>query len=219
MNFSIERGSYSFLKVDMAQGDKLRIESGSMLAMSPTLELEVGGSGKGILGSIGAAFGGEGFFATTVKANAEGELLLAPAMPGDIVEININGSIKAQSGSYMASDINLQLKAEGSLRALVSGEGLFLQKITGQGKLFISSYGGIIEKYLKQGERFIVDTGHIVAFDDTVDYKIKKATRGIISSLASGEGFVGEYVGPGRIWMQSRSFSAFLSILAPRLKG
>ena len=95
----------------------------------------------------------------------------------------------------------------------ISGEGLFLQKISGYGLLFLNSYGTILEKNLNPGETYIVDTGHIVAFEESIKYNIKKASKGLFSTLASGEGLVCEYYGPGKIWMQSRNLPPFASLL------
>ena len=140
----------------------------------------------------------------------------------DIVHIKLgNGStIFTQAGAYLAGSSSLNISAQGSLKALISGEGLFLSKITapaGDADLFIGSYGAIISKELNAGETYIVDTGHIVAFDQAVQYKIKKASKGLISTFASGEGLVGEYSGPGRIWIQTRNLSALANVLVPFL--
>ena len=96
---------------------------------------------------------------------------------------------------------------------MVAGEGLFLQKISGSGTLFINSYGAIIQKDLDPGEKYIVDTGHIVAFEESATFQIKKAAKGIFSTLASGEGFVCEFTGPGKIWIQTRNISSFVQLM------
>jgi uncharacterized protein (TIGR00266 family) len=100
---------------------------------------------------------------------------------------------------------------------MFSGEGLFLSKISGTGDLFVSSFGAVYQKTLGSGELYRVDTGHIVAFDESVTYKIKKASKGLFSTLASGEGLVGEYLGPGRIWIQTRNVRALAQLLIPFL--
>jgi uncharacterized protein (TIGR00266 family) len=91
---------------------------------------------------------------------------------------------------------------------MISGEGLFLQKISGTGIVFLNSFGAVFEKILAPGEVYIVDTNHIVAFEETIQYKVKKAAKGIFSTLASGEGLVCEYTGPGKMWVQTRALSA-----------
>lgn len=215
MEFSIEQQPvFSILRIKMSRGETFRAEAGAMFAMSPTITLEAKTTGKGFLGSIKAAVGGESFFASLFTAEADGELLLAPGVIGDITKLELyGGTIYAQNGAYLAGSPDLELSTQGSFKAMVSGEGLFLQKISGSGVLFLNSYGAIVERTLSAGETFIVDTSHIVAFEQTVNYRIKKASKGLFSTFASGEGLVCEYTGPGKIWMQTRNLSAFAQLL------
>ena len=218
MDFKIENGPvFTTLKVELQHGESIKAEAGAMVAMSPTIELKAKGSGKGILGSLKAAVGGEALFASVLTAeHGPGEIHLAPAVPGDIVQWNLGGqTVYAQSGAYLAGDPELTLSTQGSLKAMISGEGLFLSKISGSGPLFLNSYGAVMSKDLAPGEEYIVDSGHIVAFEETVTYKIKKAAKGLFSTLASGEGLVCRYSGPGKIWMQTRNLSAFGQLLMP----
>lgn len=219
MKHTIEFGPvFSIIKLQMEAGEKIKAEAGAMVSMSPSIELKTTTTGKGFFGAIGAMVGGESLFSSEFTANDSGELVLAPSAPGDIVHIPMNGgTILAQGGAYLAGSKDLTITAQGSFKAMFSGEGLFLSKITGQGDLFVSSYGAVYTKTLAQGELYRVDTGHIVAFDETVTYKLKKAAKGIFSSLASGEGLVGEYSGPGRIWIQTRNIRSLAQLLMPFL--
>jgi len=218
MKYTIENGHvYSSLRVDMERGEQFRAESGAMLSMSPTIELEATSAGKGIFGTLKAAVGGESIFASIFTAvRGPGELIVAPSSPGDIVEFNLNNeTLIAQAGSYLAGDVSITVGTQGSIKAFVAGEGLFLATMTGTGKVFLNSFGAIYHRDLGMGETYIVDTGHIVAFQHTMAYNIKKAAKGIFSSLASGEGLVCEFVGPGRVYMQTRNVSAFAKMLHP----
>ncbi len=215
MQFEIlERPSFSVLKLILQPGESFRAESGAMISMSPNIQLQAKTTGKGLLGSIKAAVGGESFFASLYTCHTQtGELWLAPATMGDIIHTKISGKLYAQAGAYLAGEADLTVSTKGSFKAMISGEGLFLQEITGKGNLFFASYGSVIERTLRHDERLVVDTGHIVAFEETVHYSIKKASKGIFSSIASGEGLVCEYTGPGRIWIQTRNLSAFAQLL------
>jgi uncharacterized protein (TIGR00266 family) len=220
MDYQIEnRPVFSTLHVKMTSGESFRAEAGAMIAMSPTISLEAKTAGKGIFGALKAAVGGESFFTSLYTATGgAGELVLAPAAPGDIVRFDLAGkTILAQGGAYLAGTPELELSTQGSLKGMLSGEGLFLQKISGNGTVFLNSYGAIIEKKLAAGESFIVDTGHIVAFEVSVQYQIKKAAKGILNSLASGEGAVCEYQGPGSIWIQTRNLPALANMIVPFL--
>ncbi|MCP5050518.1 MAG: TIGR00266 family protein [bacterium] len=212
MDFKIEQGPvFTILRISFKQGEQFRAEAGAMVSMSPTLKLEAKSSGKGFMGTIKAAVGGEDLFASLFTAESgDGELVLAPGMLGDIMRMDMAGNtIYTEGGAYLAGSTGLDISTKGSFKAMVSGEGLFLQKISGNGPVFLNSYGAIIEKTLAPGETYIVDTNHIVAFEESVQYRIRKAAKGIFSSLASGEGFTCEYSGPGKIWYQTRALQAF----------
>lgn len=217
MDFKIEHGPvFTILRILMTRGEQFRAEAGAMVSMSPTLKLEAKTTGKGLFGTLKAAVGGESFFASLFTAESgDGELVLAPGVIGDILQMDLTGNtIFAEGGAYLAGSPGLEISTKGSAKALISGEGLFLQRITGNGTVFLNSYGAVFEKELKPGETYIVDTGHIVAFEEAVQYKLKKASKGLFSTLASGEGLVCEYSGPGKIWVQTRNLSSFAQLLA-----
>lgn len=219
MEFTIDHGPvFTTLTLRMRPGERFRAEAGAMVAMSPTIDLQAKATGKGLLGTIAAAVGGEAIFGSVFTAREEGELVLAPGVPGDIVRLDLTGeTVFTQGGAYLAGSEDLTLSTQGSLRAMLGGEGLFLSRISGTGPLFLNAYGAVFTKTLLAGETYIVDTGHIVAFEASVDYRVRKATPGLFSTLASGEGLVAEYTGPGKLWIQSRNLKAFAGLLAPFL--
>ena len=163
-----------------------------------------------------AAVGGEGLFASLFTASGgAGEVVLAPSAPGDIIGFDMSGNtILAQSGAYLAGSDGLELSTQGSFKAMISGEGLFLQKITGNGKVFLNSYGAVFVKELAAGEHYILDTGHLVAYEDSAGYTLKKAAKGLFSTLVSGEGLVCDFAGPGKVWVQTRNLKGFAALLA-----
>lgn len=215
MKFLLENGEvFSTLRVLFERGETFKAQSGAMVSMSPSIELQAKSTAKGFFGAMKAAVGGESLFASIYTAHDSGELILAPSTPGAITQINIEGNtIFAQSGAYLAGSPELELSTKGSFKALMSGEDLFLQKITGRGVVFLESFGAIIQKTLAPGETYVVDSGHIVAFDDTVTYTMRKVSKGIMSSVLSGEGFVCEYRGSGRIWIQTRNITSFVEVI------
>ncbi len=216
MEFIIEnRPVFTSLRIKMKAGESFRTEPGAMVSMSPSIDIQAKAAGKGILGTLKAAVGGESIFASLYTASADGELVLAPGAPGDIIELDLSGqTILAQSGAYLAGSPDLELSTQGSMRAMIGGEGLFLSKISGSGKLFLNSYGSVYVKELAPGENYKVDSGHIVAFESSVQYKLAMAAKGIFSTVASGEGLITQYTGPGKIWIQTRNLSALASILS-----
>lgn len=220
MEYQISNGPvFTTLSVKMNRGDRIKAEAGAMVAMSPTIDLQAKASGKGLLGTLAAAVGGEALFGSLFTALDQGELLLAPSVPGDILRLRLDGqTVLAQGGAYLAGSDGLELSTQGSLRAMISGEGLFLSKISGTGDLFLTAYGSIIERTLAPDEVYIVDCGHIVAFEASVSYQLRAAARGLFSTLASGEGLVAEYRGPGKLWIQTRNIRALAGILSPLLQ-
>ena len=211
--------SYSLATVTLDAGESIQAESGAMVAMSPGLELKTEASG-GLLKSLGrSVFGGESFFMNTFIASRSGQTIaLAPALPGDITIIEMSGEpLLVQSGSFLASSagVTVETKWTGA-KTFFGSEGLIMLRVTGKGTLLITSYGAIRAIDLAAGEQYIVDTGHLVSFDERVNYKVKKVA-GWKSTLFSGEGLVAEMTGPGRLTMQSRSQDAFLSWLIPKL--
>jgi len=212
------RPSYSLLKVTLAPGESLVAESGAMVSMSDGVEIETSMRG-GMLGALKRkVLGGESMFMNTFTASQGGEITLAPSMPGDVAAVAMEGrTLFAQSGSYLASSPEIEVDTKwGGAKTFFSREGLFLLKLSGMGTLYLSSYGAIHEIELAAGQKYIVDTGHMVSFDEGVEYKVKRV-GGLKSTLLSGEGLVCELTGPGKISIQSRSLDSFISWLAPRL--
>ena len=219
MQDSIEyRPSYALLELDLDAGESVRAEAGAMVSYSDGVDIETGASG-GILGSLKrSVLGGESFFQNTFTAQQPGQVTLAPPLPGDVVRHDLEGErLLVQSGSFLAADAAVDLDtAFGGAKTFFGSEGLFLLEMQGTGPTFLSSYGAIHEVELGEGETYTVDTGHIVAFEDTADFSVD-AVGGLRSTLFSGEGLVCRFTGPGRVWLQSRSQDAFLAWLIPQL--
>ncbi|TGK00608.1 TIGR00266 family protein [Leptospira semungkisensis] len=197
--------SYSIAKVNLSSGESIKAEAGALMSMSSHIQIQTAKAQQGgLFKSLKAAFlGGESFWMNTFTAPQAGEVLLAPTLPGDVEKLDLNGTVFVQSSSFLAADpkIDIDTKFQG-LKGFFSGESLFFLKLSGNGPLVISSYGGI-EVLDVEGE-FIVDTGHIVAFEEGLQYEITKF-GGWKSFFLGGEGFVAKFKGKGRLWIQSRN--------------
>lgn len=211
------RPSESLLTVTLDAGEEIRAESGAMVSHDAGIEMETNATG-GFLKSVRRSLGGESFFQNTFRAREAGEVSFAPALPGDLTHVELDGeTVYVQSGSYVAGDTSLEVDTTfGGSRSFFGGEGLFLLKVTGTGPAFLSSYGAIREVDVGAADPFVVDTGHIVAFEDSVDFSVRRV-GGLKSSVLSGEGLVCEFEGEGTVWLQTRSTTAFLSWLIPKL--
>ena len=210
--------SYSLAVLSMERGEDIVAESGAMVSMSSGISIKTAARG-GLLGGLTRKFlGGESFFMNTFHADEPGEITLAPPLPGDVLHMEMrNQTIMVTSGAYLACSKEISVDTQwGGAKTFFSKEGLFLLRVHGSGDLFLSSFGAIHPKELRNGETYIVDTGHMVAFDENVGYKVTRV-GGLKSTLFSGEGLVCELTGPGKIYLQSRSDDAFLTWLMPRI--
>lgn len=214
----VHPGAFSLAILKLQAGASISAEAGAMVSMSGNVELQASLKG-GVFGALKRAVGGETAFVSTFTAQgAPGEVTLASGAPGDIVGIEMHGrTMFVQSSSYLAGDTSLAVETKfGGMRSLIGGEGLFLLQVTGSGVLLISSFGAIHRKQLAPGERYVIDSGHLVAWDASMPYQIRKAARsGFFNSILSGEGLVAEFTGPGEVLMQTRNLSAFAALLKP----
>ena len=212
--------SFSLAVVSLERGEQIMAESGAMVSMSPTIRLEAKMSGGGVFGAVKSAMGGESLFRTTFTAETgPGEITLAPSTLGDIMARRADrlASSSSSPAATWRAIPGWRSASRGSMRGMLSGEGLFLLTVQGSGLLLLSSFGAIHSKQLAPGEEYIVDTGHIVAFEGSVEYRLEKATgktqgvggflKGMVQSALSGEGFVCRYRGPGQIYIQTRQLA------------
>ncbi|QTA91734.1 TIGR00266 family protein [Desulfonema magnum] len=209
----LHRGAFTMLKVNLRAGERIKAESDAMVAMSANVSVE-GKLEGGVLGGLGRMLSGEKFFFQTLKAQGgPGEVYLSPAIPGDIMDIEMDGNtsyILQKDGFFAGSeDLTISTSMQNLAKGLFSGEGFFIIKASGRGTLFVSSYGAIHPLDLSAGEEIVVDNCHLVAWPETMDYTIEKASAGWISSFTSGEGLVCRFRGPGRVLIQTRNPRGF----------
>jgi uncharacterized protein (TIGR00266 family) len=209
------RGAFTMLKVCLGAGERLKAESDAMVAMSANVSVE-GKLEGGVLGGLGRMLSGEKFFFQTLAAqHGPGEVYQSPAVPGDIMDIELDGTqsyILQKDGFFAGSeDIRITTKMQNLAQGIFSGEGFFVIRASGSGTLFVSSYGAIHPLDIAPGEEVVVDNCHLVAWPETMSYNIEKAASGWISSFTSGEGLVCRFRGPGRVLIQTRNPRGFAS--------
>jgi uncharacterized protein (TIGR00266 family) len=213
------RPSYALAVVSLGSGESVQAEAGAMVSMSPDVAIETKAKG-GLMGALKrSVLGGESFFMNTYRASAQGgQIMLAPALPGDMAVMELeNETLMVQSGSYVGSSEGVEIDTKWSgAQTFFAREGLIMLKCSGAGTLILSSYGAIHEMELAAAEGYTVDTGHLVAFTEGMGFSVKRI-GGIKSTLFSGEGLVVDLTGPGKVLLQTRSDDAFLSWLIPRL--
>ncbi len=222
-NFAFEisqRPDFALVTLKMEQGQKVYAETSAMASMTPSVSLKAGFKG-GLGKTIGRALGGESLIINTFSADAgPGEVAFAAGAAGDAAYYRLNGgALYLQRGAFMlhSEGVDLTGKWQGA-KGFFSGEGLVLLKASGVGDLFFNSYGAILA--VDVTDHYIVDTGYIVAFEDTLQYRVTvlpglRAGGKLKSFFFGGEGLVCQFSGQGRVWIQTRHVSSFLSWVNP----
>jgi uncharacterized protein (TIGR00266 family) len=213
----LHQPAFALAVVKLQAEQSIQAESGAMVSMSANVELQSQMKG-GLFGAIKRAAGGESAFVSTFTARGgPGEVTFAPGAPGDVAAIEMNNqTFFVQSSSYLAGDASLVVDTKwGGAKSFFGGEGLFVLQVQGRGLLLVSSFGAIHRKRLQPGERYVVDTGHLVAWEGTTQYTLRKAAAGFFRSIVSGEGIVAEFSGPGELLIQTRNLAALAGLLKP----
>lgn len=219
----LHRPGNSAARITLAAGESVTSEAGAMIAMSGDMNITTT-THKRDSGSITRALkrmlSGESLFLNHFSSPRAGaELWLGTPLPGDLVAITLQReNLIVQSGSFVAceSGVEVNLGWQG-FRTLLSGESLFWVQLSGSGKTLINSFGAIYEQEV-DGE-FIVDTGHIVAFNETLSFTITKAGSSWLHSILGGEGLVCKFRGKGTVWCQSNNPRSFGAALTPSLRA
>jgi uncharacterized protein (TIGR00266 family) len=200
-------------RVLLEAGEELVAEAGSMVAMSGFINASTTlrqGKGGGVFGGLKRMLAGESLFLSVFRSPISGgELFLAPKTIGDIVQYELSGQeLVVQSTSYLAStsDVDLVLGFQG-FKSLFSGESIFWLSISGHGSILLNSFGAIYD--VDVDGTYIVDTGHIVAFEKSLDFEITKVGSSWIGSFLGGEGFVCRFKGRGKVYCQTHNPRAF----------
>lgn len=209
-------------RIRLQPGETFTSEAGAMIAMSGNLSLNTTTHKKGKGGILKAAkrmLSGESFFLNHYTAQGgPGEVWLATALSGDMTTYELQQeSLIVQAGSFVACehDVNMDMGWQG-FKSMLSGESMFWLNLSGSGKVVLNAFGAIYPVEV-DGE-VIVDTGHIVAFNETLDFTVTKAGKSWISSILGGEGLVCKFHGRGTVWCQSHNATGFGKTLGPMLR-
>jgi len=223
MNIEIVHGpGNAAAKVTLDGGETLTSEGGAMIAMSGNMDIETTTHKKGkggLFKALKRMLAGENLFLNHFTPdNNGGEIFLATTLPGDMKEFDLdNESLIVQGGSFVACehDVEIDMSWQG-FKSFMSKESIFWLNLKGTGKVIFNSFGAIYP--IEVDGEFIVDTGHIVAFNDTLNFKLTKAGGSWLTAILGGEGLVCKFQGKGTVWCQSHNSSSFGSALGPMLK-
>ena len=212
--------SFAVVRCAMAGGEAVRAESGAMMATSDGVAVEAkmqGGLMKSLKRSV---LGGESLFITTFTAPPQGGWVdCAANLPGDAIVRTVGGgkTLNLSRGAFLVCESGVEIDTQwGGFKNLSGGEGGFLVHASGEGEVVAACYGALDTITLGPGEKVVVDSGHMVAYDDTVQMSTRRVA-GTVASMKSGEGLVLEFIGPAEVLTQTRNPSALINWLTTAL--
>jgi uncharacterized protein (TIGR00266 family) len=228
LEYTIEGDNLQVIRIRLQPGQELFAEAGKMLYKQPQVSWETRMTGQSLgdklIGAVKRKLMGESLFLTFFRASAPGEVGFAGTYPGRIQAFKLAAgqSILVQRDAFVVAQAtaHLDIALVRKLGAgFFGGEGFILEKLTGPGTVFIHAGGDFVEFALAPGEVLQVDTGALVAFEETVAYDVEMA-GGIRTMLFGGEGvFLATLRGPGRVIVQSMTLAKLRRELAPYRTG
>lgn len=213
-------------RLALSRGESVKIENGSMV-YSRGVEISGGLNSKkkglgGVLGAIGRSItSGESMFITTATgAVDDGEIAIAPPIPGKIISLQVGGQqqYRLNTGAFLACDATLDytMVNQGLGRAVFGGTGgLFVMETNGAGTILVSAFGDILSLDVTPESPLVVDNEHVVAWDASLNYNIQVASG--MFGFTTGEGVVNSFNGYGRVYIQTRNLQNLAQAMHPYL--
>jgi uncharacterized protein (TIGR00266 family) len=226
MKFEIQhKPSYALAIVHLEAGETVVAEGGALVSRDQHITMETragaekgGGMMKGLMSGLKRMVAGESFFQNRFTASQPGHVTFAPTHVGDIevYELAAADDLFLQSTAFLCSAEGIKVDTKwGGAKTFFGGEGLIMLKATGQGPIAFNAFGGI--KVVEVDGTFTVDTGHIVAFESSLDFKVGKFGGGWKQFIFGGEGLVCTFSGKGRLYLQTRNPQEFGQTMGPKL--
>ncbi len=215
MQYEIKGTPFPVVECRLNANEKMITESGSMVWMSPNMNMETTGAG-----GFGRLFSGENIFQNIYTAKGgPGLIAFGSSFPGKIAVVDVSqGSWIFQKSAFLASEagVNLSIHFKKKLGAgLFGGEGFIMQKLSGSGLAFVEIDGELIEYKLDRGDQIVVDTGNVAGFSEGVQMDIVPV-KGLKNKLLGGEGLFNTVLtGPGTVWLQTMPISSVAGALIP----
>ena len=218
MRYEIKGTPFPVVICQLEDGEQMVTERGSMVWMSPNMEMQTHGGGLGRMFS--KIFSGESMFQNIYTAHGAGMIAFGSSFPGQIKEIAITPGhdMILQKSAFLAAVPGVELSIHFNQRlgaGLFGGEGFIMQKLSGRGIAFTEFDGHIVEYDLDPGESLVVDTGYLAAMDATCSMDIQ-AVPGLKNMVFGGEGIFNTIItGPGHVYLQTMPISQVAGVLRP----
>lgn len=221
MQYKIIGQTVPVVEVTLNKGETVYTQTGGMSYQTDGIAMKTNTRG-GIMKGIGRMFSGESLFMANYIAERDGAMVaFGTTVPGNIIPVDLSqmpNGITVQKGSFLCAEDGVETSVAFSKKfsaGLFGGEGFILQKAKGKGMLFLEVDGDPIEKELMPGEILKVDTGNVVAFEQSISYEVEML-KGIGNIFLGGEGlFLTKLVGPGKVILQSQNFNDFVGRITP----
>ena len=215
MKYEIVGKTVPVVEVTLDKNESMFTQKGAMAWQTKGISMKTNAHG-GVMKSLSRMFTGESIFMNTYTSEMDGaKVAFATTVPGDVEVVDLSkykNGITLQKGAFLCAQLSVDLKITFSKRftaGLFGGEGFILQKATGNGLLFLEVDGDPIIKELAAGEVIKVDTGNVVAFENSVSYEVE-TVKGLSNIFLGGEGlFLTKLTGPGKVIIQSQNFGDF----------
>lgn len=218
MKYEIKGGAFPVVVCELTDGERMITEKGSMVWMTPNMEMETTGGGIGKMFS--KAFSGESMFQNIYTARGAGMITFGSSFPGKILPLQIapGREMIVQKNAFLASEAGVELSIHFNKKLGVGffgGEGFIMQRLSGSGMAFIEIDGELVEYDLAPGQKMVIDTGNVAGFEPTVDIQIQQVP-GLKNKFLGGEGlFNTTLTGPGKIWLQTMPISNVAMAIRP----
>mgnify|MGYP004523317639 FL=1 len=222
MQYELRGGSFPVVVCKVNDGEKMITEKGSMVWMSPNMEMSTSGGG-GVGKMFSKALSGESIFQNIYTARGAGLIAFGSSFPGQILalEVSPGKSYILQKKSFLASEAGVQLSIHFNKKmgaGFFGGEGFIMQKLTGSGMAFAEVDGELVEYTLAPGEQMVVDTGYVMGFEEGVSMDIQQV-KGLKNKMLGGEGWFNTVLtGPGKIWLQTMPIPNVAGAIQPFLE-
>ena len=218
MRYEITGGAFPVVICHLEDRERMITERGSMVWMSPNMNMETSGGGLGKMFS--RAFSGESIFQNIYTARGQGLIAFGSSFPGKIIPLNIGPGQEMilQKNAFLASESTVELSIHFSRKlgaGFFGGEGFIMQRLSGRGVAFAEIDGELVEYTLAPGQQIVVDTGNVAGFEPTVSMDIQQVP-GLKNMFLGGEGIFNTLLtGPGKVWLQTMPISNVAMAIRP----
>lgn len=218
MNYEIKGGVFPVVVCQLADGEQMITEKGSMVWMTPNMSMETRGGGLGKMFS--KAFSGESMFQNIYTAKGAGMIAFGSSFPGKILPLTITPGhdMILQKNAFLASETSVELSIHFNKKmgaGFFGGEGFIIQRLSGSGTAFAEIDGELVEYELAAGQQLVVDTGNVAGFENGVSIDIQQVP-GLKNKLLGGEGLFNTVLtGPGKVWLQTMPISGVAAAIRP----